>query len=95
MEKNVRQPTQFCTRALTVVQPHRCRLSYKTSATRNAEMMAPDRLRCGVAKFTQKVPIATLLFIFGHGYPTQPHIAPDTQLDPRKSFDARLPDHPV
>jgi len=22
--------------------------------TRNAEMMAPDRLRCGVAKFTQK-----------------------------------------
>jgi len=41
-----------------------------TAKTNVIVRMAPDRLRCGVAKFMQKVPVAALLFVSGHGYPT-------------------------
>jgi len=62
MEKNMYRSVEARTRVLMVEEPHSCQLSYKAGASwnetaaekRNVGIMAPDRMRCGVAKFTQK-----------------------------------------
>jgi len=49
--------------------------------TRNAEMMAPDRLHCGVANITQKKYPWRRYYSFPD-MGTPPHSASDTQPDP-------------